>query len=94
MRARIERIREESLDTVPAESAWRQRDVVNDDQVDRRVLGTWIEIGRDYAPRAEEPAIIVERLARRHCYLMPRRSIRYRIARNVMPSSFAAAVRL
>ena len=33
-------------------------------------------------------------LATRHAYLIPNLSIRYRMARKVMPRSFAAAVRL
>ena len=100
MGSRIQAIREQLDDPRPAEMARRQRYAVNDEQCDDRPLGTLVAIGRGYLRRcAHEAGTVDNDTGRRRgqyaCdYLIPSRSMRYLMARNVMPRSFAAAVRL
>jgi len=56
----IERIAEQRLDKRPAELAWRQTDIVNDQQLGRHLDGTGIHIRRRLTSRLPAPAVIID----------------------------------
>ena len=56
MGLRIEATGEQALDRIAAEAPWRQADVMDDEQVDRRARGPLVLVGRGHGARALEPA--------------------------------------